>query len=139
MDYWEAFENIINTNKDMWKLENLLIETYSFWQYSFCCYSHWNLFLSRPVLAWTTLTTNMRERGRDTTMRKSDPRVMIRAQIPGPSSHAADKIFYLYRSAENLQGCSKLNNCSKIIDSAWNQNKTISLIRLLWQSPTNGL
>ena len=48
---------------------------------------------SRPSLkmtalsySWTTFTTNRRESGRETTMSISDPIVMMRAQIPGPSS-----------------------------------------------------
>ena len=36
--------------------------------------------------SWTTFTTKRRERGRETTMSISDPIVMMRAQIPGPSS-----------------------------------------------------
>ena len=38
----------------------------------------------------TTFTTKSRETGRETTMRSSEPMVMMRAQMPGPSSQTAN-------------------------------------------------
>ena len=53
---------------------------------------------SRPSLkmtalsySWTTFTTNMRLRGRVATINISENMVRARAQIPGPSSQAAEE------------------------------------------------
>ena len=49
-----------------------------------------NLFCHLKMTAlsysWTTLTTKRRETGSETTMRSSEPMVMMSAQMPGPSS-----------------------------------------------------
>ena len=44
------------------------------------------------ALTWTTLTTNMRDMGRESRIMNSDTAVITSAQTPGPSSHSEKNV-----------------------------------------------